>query len=716
MFDWKEFFNDFADRYYSVPDFNNKDHVYALQNYLIKQGMLTEDVDYAIKTLLGEAPDKPDPKVGKQAKKMGLVFLGFKNWGKKKGGPTTHKNVDGKLVPVGDEEPEDDKKKKDDDDKEKKDKKPEEPEATVVSKDAEADRGKNQNIDIDTTYQRDDGEEQAKVNSQRMAKEIYGKNGKGPLLQDSETSQQAIDNGYTAQSSWVAPGNAGSNYNENLSNEGALILEKYPDATEDELSRVIYNKTLDTNLGNQQKGASIRSEDRIKAPDDIEDKKLWKSAKIAARSAKRKNDRAKIGAEKAGLKEPRKMQAYGGTRSDLDKLEEQINSANDPILMHDNGEVYKIPKDTMVEWVKSSGGGENAADTAVITTDEDGNLLYDGWSDKMSLSDLQGNSTLNDDFNKAAGRVDKLLENGRIDANVREEAIKLVDIYQKKVADIEEGYGKVIEKQAEWMYENYDEQENTLLKLIREQDKGYKKAGTRNHWQRFQKKVDMKNNKEALEELIKRGREGKLTKSESKLIQRMGTAYKKSMEDGGEELPEGLDTDRILSDTREQALNAQREVADKLNEMPSITKNGIEKPLGDMLGFQEAIDFLHLDKIDEPKDENDHKAILKRNTQLVMEGISVNPKKLKDCMGVKNLNDAEDNFQLLTKERLTKDKKFHKYTTGKVVYIYAVNKEGKVREIGEKVYRSKDGPTGKTDNTIKWSNDMQKCFDSKRND
>ena len=31
----------------------------------------------------------------------------------------------------------------------------------------------------------------------------------------------------------------------------------------------------------------------------------------------------------------------GGTRSDLDKLEEQINSANDPILMHDNGEVYK---------------------------------------------------------------------------------------------------------------------------------------------------------------------------------------------------------------------------------------------------------------------------------------------------------------------------------------------------------------------------------------
>ena len=59
MFDWKKFFNDFADRYYAVPDFNNKQHVYALQNYLIEQGMLTEDVDYAIKTLLGEGIPRP---------------------------------------------------------------------------------------------------------------------------------------------------------------------------------------------------------------------------------------------------------------------------------------------------------------------------------------------------------------------------------------------------------------------------------------------------------------------------------------------------------------------------------------------------------------------------------------------------------------------------------------------------------------------------------
>ena len=116
MFDWKEFFNDFADKYYSVPDFNNKQHVYALQNYLIEQGMLTEDVDYAVKVLLGEAPT--DPKVRDQAKKLGLVSLGYGNWGKEKDGPTTHTNVDGKLEPVGDEKDDDkDKKDKEDDDR-----------------------------------------------------------------------------------------------------------------------------------------------------------------------------------------------------------------------------------------------------------------------------------------------------------------------------------------------------------------------------------------------------------------------------------------------------------------------------------------------------------------------------------------------------------------------------------------------------------------------
>ena len=39
---------------------------------------------------------------------------------------------------------------------------------------------------------------------------------------------------------------------------------------------------------------------------------------------------------------------------------------------------------------------------------------------------------------------------------------------------------------------------------------------------------------------------------------------------------------------------------------------GKEKPLGDLLGFQKTVDFLHLDKIETPSDENDYKQILKK--------------------------------------------------------------------------------------------------------
>ena len=106
--------------------------------------MLTEDIDYAIKTLLFEAPKKPaNPEIAKQAKKLGLVWkrVGYGKEGEK---GITHKVKDGKLEPVDDKEPEDD--------KEKGGEEKEEPKATVVGKDAVADRGKNHNTDVDRDY------------------------------------------------------------------------------------------------------------------------------------------------------------------------------------------------------------------------------------------------------------------------------------------------------------------------------------------------------------------------------------------------------------------------------------------------------------------------------------------------------------------------------------------------------------------------------------
>ena len=205
-----------------------------------------------------------------------------------------------------------------------------------------------------------------------------------------------------------------------------------------------------------------------------------------------------------------------------------------------------------------------------------------------------------------------------------------------------------------------------------------------------------------------------MTNDEKKIVQRLATKFRDDYKESDEELPQLLDTDKLLSDTREKALNAQRQVIEDLNKFNIKTESGKEKPMGDMIAFEEAIEFLHLDKIDQPKDDGDHRQILRRNTQLVMEGIAVEPDKIKDCLGVEDINDAQDNFEVLQKERLTYDRETGTRVTGKVVYIYAVSKGGEQTEIGQKTYRSKEGPTGKTQNTIEWSGDMQKCFDSKR--
>ena len=94
-----------------------------------------------------------------------------------------------------------------------------------------------------------------------------------------------------------------------------------------------------------------------------------------------------------------------------------------------------------------------------------------------------------------------------------------------------------------------------------------------------------------------------------------------------------------------------------------------------------------------------------------MAGKDVPPKTIKKCLGVNNLKDAEDNFEVVQDEEYFQNAE-KTVTTGKVVYIYAVNqKDGSKKFIGEKRYRSKSGITGKTSNTIQWSPDMQKCFD-----
>ena len=164
MDEWQIIFDDFASKTDGISVFNPKDksHVYLFQNYLIEMNMPIDEVDSAIKMLLGEQPEKPtNPKIAKQAKDMGLKWKG-KGYGPENKKGITHKVDNDKLVTVDDKE----------DDKEDKEKEKPKAKANVVSKDAEADREKDHNTDVSTDYQRDGGEEQVDLDTNIPQKQV----------------------------------------------------------------------------------------------------------------------------------------------------------------------------------------------------------------------------------------------------------------------------------------------------------------------------------------------------------------------------------------------------------------------------------------------------------------------------------------------------------------------------------------------------------------
>jgi hypothetical protein len=589
----------------------------------------------------------------------------------------------------------------------------------------------------------------------QITKELYG-NGDGPLLQGSTTSQQALDNGYVEGAAWVAPGNAGSNFNENMSNEAVKILEMHSDLDEETLARIIYERTKNTKLGLQQKDVSIGSDNKIGIPSDIENKEIYRNCVVVARSAKSKADRASIAADRATQEgkfgKKRTKQVFGGTKDDLARCEQTINKAN-KIFIHDSetDSVYEIPKDVMLEWVKSSGGGENAADTATLTLDEKGNVIYDGWSDKKTLKDIQGNSTLVDDYTKSEERLGNLVSSGQIDEKTANKAKLLILKDKQAIKDIEAGLKDISIQQSTYFLtikpkdfdrlgdaaattpetkKHFANFKKGVDDVLSGKAKGGKKTNAiregilpRNENEsddaylvRFNKLVAKKqklSNGNYFKVMSSVGKAGMLSGDDRKVIERTANSEKARYKKDGNNLPAGLDTDLALSELRKKSLGIQTDTFKNLNKLTGKSSTGKTKKLGDLLAFDDAKGLLHLDKIDKPTNEKDFNQILRRNTQLAMEGIAISPKTIKDCLGVVDTKELEDSFELSFVERYTYDRDNIR-VTGKVVYVYAINKEGKMEEIAQKVYRPKQGPTAPTANTVTWSNGMQKCFDSKK--
>ena len=579
---------------------------------------------------------------------------------------------------------------------------------------------------------------------------LYGEGKGGPLLQgENSDAQKSLDLGYVRGADHVAPGNASSNFNENISNEGVFILDKYPELSETELAEILYQRTSGSTLASQVNRISpVR---KISYPDGLnkEEKDVYSACVVAARSAIAKSRRSSI--ELEGVSEDtfgsnRTNVSFGGTANDLKLLSEKLESGNNIYVYDEVFGLVSVPKEDILEWVSISGGGENAADTAVLTIDENNNILYQGWSDKTSMTDVQANSTLYSEINTIRTTLPELRRNNRLSRESARDAYGAVVEYLRNVKDIEDGYADISKINAEYFLNADETRLSELANLADESSSTTKhfnnfkyavnkaldptvkggKAGIEDvypkesgesddeYYERLRSKAESEGNAFYLRTLSELAKSGKTTKNDNKVIIRLADAERSRFKKAKEELPETLDTRKALSAMRKKSIDSQQEMYKKLDGIPAVSRTGKEKTLGEILGARDSIEYFHLDKIDSPKDSSDTRQLLKRNTQLVMEGQPITPENIKDCLQVSSTAELEDQFKLVFDERYTyKDPPKNTIISGKVVVIYALDSEGGTVEVGFKEFRSKSGDTGKTETTIKWSKDMRDCFSSK---
>jgi hypothetical protein len=507
-----------------------------------------------------------------------------------------------------------------------------------------------------------------------------------------------------------APGSAGSAFNEIASGQGVHMLDENPNMGEEELARKMYNQYKDTELGKEQSKSSGVG----KIPSDIENGDLYSKCVLAARSAKTKynnsvnrvNDLQSKG--KFGTID--KIDTYYGAAESIQAQTLAIRDAKKVMLP--NG--TEVDKDDAVAFVKAGGGGMNPSDTATFVKDSDGNLLIQFHSDKTATSDIQDNSTLAQE----GVNYKKSIDESNLSDSQKEKAKSLVGEYSSKISKIEDNYnnqaipiaGRLAELPIQQQMDVIEKETGTLKKNI---DAAIFGAGGKIKSQ-YKNYLPLDKNPEDLttEEkytMIRRlVADGKGKGDDVKVINKVGLGLQKV-----DPTIDGIDVKSNLSKQREQVVSLQRERIEELNKQGFMDIDGVSVPIGRAMEADETVRGFHLHLMDYPPKgyEKGKPSSMISSLDINMGGTVVNGDVMRSCFGVNNTTEFKQKFRLKEAEETTKDKEGN--VTGKTVYVYAIDSEGKQTEIGRKVYRSKAGATGKTQNTMVYSTQMQNCFKSK---
>ena len=683
-----------------IVDFKNPDHISILSEVLDEMGL--DVIKNELFQNLFEAGEQTlDPKEKERAKKLGLVWKG-QGWGKEDEEGIQYKVEKGKLVPF----------EKDSSNGEETPQKTSLDPTTTSGKEfikslPDDDAAKQQAIKQGLLG---DKEESQPTKSPNISGNVYGVAGEG----DTDVKNDMLKHGFSgyekATGRKPAPGSAGSAFNEIVSGEGVHMLMENPNVSEEELARKMYEQYKETGLGKEQSASSGVG----KIPTDIKNKNLYSKCVIAARSAKAKHENSVKRAEslqsegKFGTID--KIDTYYGAAESIQAQMVAIRDAKKVMLP--NG--VEVDKEDAVEFVKAGGGGMNPSDTAAFVKDKDGNLMIQFFSDKTSTADIQDNSTLAQEGQNYKTSID----NSNLNDEQKQKAKDIVDNYSNKITKIEDNYNNqaipiagrlaelpiqkqmdVIEKETGTLKKNIDAAIFGASGKIKSQYKNYLPLDKNPEDLTLEEKYTM------IRRLVS---DGKGKGDDVKVINKVGLGLQKV-----DPTIDGIDVKSNLSIQREKVVSLQRERINELNKEGFIDVDGVSVPIGRAMEADETIRGFHLHLMDYPPKgyEKGKPSSMISSLDINMGGSVVNGEVLRSCIGVSNTTEFKQKFRLNETEDVTRDTEGN--VTGKTVYVYAIDSEGKQIEIGRKIYRSKAGATGRTNNTMLYSSDIQKCFKSK---
>lgn len=591
----------------------------------------------------------------------------------------------------------------------------------------------------------------------KVANALYGKGKRGAIMGDAKTGDNQVKNdmlkygfkGYQkATGKKPAPGSEGSAFNEIISGEGAKILEKSPDLSDIELTRVLVNQFCGTALGKEQ----TDSKDVIKdLPNDLKSNKCASKALISARSARDKFDRAnqtKQELQSKGLlsKNSKIETFYGADASKAAQIEMVKNAKR---VMMPDGTV--VDKSDAIAFVAAGGGGANPSDTGVFIQDDKGNVVIKFYSDKTSTGDIQDNSTLAQEINDKLTQVDTLEKNKVLTKQQAQRARTIIANHAKNISKIEDSYSEgntIVAGNLMKGGKGYGDKEQLALLTSGKNnlDKNFKEATT-----------DKKGYKKEIIENLPKGcnpnkpttaclyaslrkvvADGKGSGAQQKVIMKISGMLTSNFINAGKEVPDGIDVNSIVSVQRKKVAESYHKMFRDLDGI--VVKVGnTKKGLGTLSQSEDVIDSFHLSLMDYPPKKykkGDMHSMMGQSFEMSMGGDMVNGEMLRNCLGVKNTQEFKEKFSVKETQEFTyefsekeaiqklksagitnptkKQLQNARNVTGMKIFSYAIDKKtGQSQEVGFRTYRGKAGKTSKTSTTMQYSDGMRKCFAEK---